>query len=72
MQKIVKPLEKSKGHNTTLLFHGCKVYRICYMKRIYYTFCKKAIYRNFEKSTGKQLCQSLFFNKGAGLRPVTL
>ena len=26
-------------------------------------FCKKGVLRNFEKFTGKQLCQSLFFNK---------
>ena len=26
-------------------------------------FCKKGVLRNFEKSTVKQLCQSLFFNK---------
>ena len=30
-------------------------------------FCKKGIHRNFTKFTGKQLCQSLFFNKVAGL-----
>ena len=28
--------------------------------------------KNFAKFTGKQLCKSLFFNKVAGLRPVTL
>ena len=28
------------------------------------------VLRNFAKFTGKHLCQSLFFNKGAGLRPV--
>ena len=26
-------------------------------------FCKKGIVKNFAKLTGKQLCQSLFFNK---------
>ena len=26
-------------------------------------FCKKGVYRNFTKFTGKHLCQSLFFNK---------
>ena len=31
-------------------------------------FCKKGVLRNFEKFTGKHLCQSLFFNKVAGLR----
>ena len=32
-------------------------------------FCKKGVLRNFTKFTGKQLCQSLFFNKVAGLSP---
>ena len=31
-------------------------------------FCKKGVLRNFLKFTGKHLCQSLFFNKVAGLR----
>ena len=30
-------------------------------------FCKKDILRNFTKFTGKHVCQSLFFNKVAGL-----
>ena len=30
------------------------------------------VLRNFSKVTGKHLCQSLFFNKVAGLRPATL
>ena len=32
----------------------------------------KGVLRNFAKFTGKHLCQSLFFNKVAGLRPATL
>ena len=34
-------------------------------------FCKKGVdvLRNFTKFTGKHLCESLFFNKVAGLRP---
>ena len=32
-------------------------------------FCKKGVLRNFAKFTGKQLWQSFFFNKVAGLRP---
>ena len=32
---------------------------------------KKAIPKNFSKFTGKHLCQGLFFNKVAGLRPAT-
>ena len=35
-------------------------------------FCKKGVLRNFAKFTGKHLCQSLFFNKVAGLRPACL
>ena len=33
---------------------------------------KSGVLRNFAKFTGEQLCQSLFLNKVAGLRPVTL
>ena len=33
---------------------------------------KKGVLRNFTKFTGKHLCQSLLFNKVAGLRPTTL
>ena len=35
-------------------------------------FCKKGVLRNFTKFTGKHLCQSLFFNKVAGLRLLRL
>ena len=31
---------------------------------------KKGVLRNFTKFTGKHLCQSLFFDKVAILRPV--
>ena len=33
---------------------------------------KKGVLRNFTKFTAKRLCQSLFFNKVAGLRPATV
>ena len=33
-------------------------------------FYKKGILTNFANSTGKHLCQSLFLNKVAGLRPA--
>ena len=32
----------------------------------------RGVLRNFVKFTGKQLCQSLFSNKVAGLKPATL
>ena len=35
-------------------------------------FYKKGFPRNFAKLAGKHLCQSLFFNKVAGLGPATL
>ena len=34
-------------------------------------FYKKAVFRNFKKFTEKHLCQSLFFNKVAGLSCTT-
>ena len=33
---------------------------------------RKGVLRNYVKFTGKHLCQSLLFNKVAGLRPATL
>ena len=33
-------------------------------------FYKKGVLRKFAKFTGKHLCQKLFFNKVAGLRPI--
>ena len=35
-------------------------------------FYKKGVLKNFAKFTGKHLCQSLFFNKVAGIRTATL
>ena len=34
-------------------------------------FCEKDVLRNFAKFIRKHLCQSLFFNKAAGLRSLT-
>ena len=33
---------------------------------------QKGVFKNFAKSTRKHLCQSLYFNKVAGLRTATL
>ena len=33
-------------------------------------FCNKVALKNFAKFTGKHLCWSLFFNKGAILSPL--
>ena len=35
-------------------------------------FCKKAVFKNFAKVTGKHLCRSLFFNKVPGPMPAIL
>ena len=35
-------------------------------------FCREGVLRKFAKFRGKHLCQSLFFNKVAGLRPAIL
>ena len=35
-------------------------------------FCEDGVLENFIKFTGKHLCQSLFFNKVANLRPAAL
>ena len=35
-------------------------------------FCNKGVLRNFAKFTGKHMCQSIFFDKVAGIRPTTL
>ena len=36
------------------------------------TMVRKGVLRNFTKFTRKHLCQSLFLNKVAGLRPASL
>ena len=38
----------------------------CSQKQPPEVFCNKGALRNFAKFTGKNLCQSLFFNKVAG------
>ena len=50
------------------MIHKVGIYRISCPK----VFCKKGNIRNFAKFTRKHLCESLFFNKVAGLRPATL
>ena len=36
---------------------------VCYRSSRPELFCKKGVFRNFAKLTGKHLCQSLFFNE---------
>ena len=39
------------------------------ISRLRRCFVRKGVLSNFAKFTGKHLCQSLFFNKAAGLKP---
>ena len=43
-----------------------------YTEAVTNVFYKKGVLKNFAKFTRKHLCQSLSFNKVAGLRPATL
>ena len=45
---------------------------LCFQKQPQEVFYKKIVLRNFTKFTEKRLCQSLLFNKVAGLRSATL
>ena len=49
--------------NTSFMVTICRIYRSSPPE----VFCKKGILRNYSKFTLKHLCQSLFFNKVAGL-----
>ena len=46
----------------------CQLYRSSHQR----CSMQKGVLRNLTKLTGKHLCQTLFFNKVAGLRPATL
>ena len=54
---------KGWGHCINRWFIG--VYRSSRLD----VFCRKIVLRNFAKFTGKHLCQGVFFDKVAGLRP---
>ena len=61
----------------TLLFVKAYCYSEIYLTAMFrstHRRCsvRKGVLRNFAKFTGKHLCQRLFFNKVAGLRPATL
>ena len=59
-------------HSPQTTFHRKIIYNFVwiYLGRSSHpdVFCKKGVLRNIAKLTGKNLCQSLFFNKVAGLR----
>ena len=62
--KIISELIQLKIKDFILISVGISSHRRCSIE--------KGVFRNFAKFTGKHLCQSLFFNKKAGLRPATL
>ena len=66
-----------------LSFRETKIYSVCLFTLLFFlhafvrssrpdVLCKKGILRNFGKFIEKHMCQKLFFNKVAGLRPATL
>ena len=63
LESLSFPLARTSGCNET----DYKIYPKCDWSSPPEVFYKKGVLRNFKKFTGKQLCQSLFFNKVAGL-----
>ena len=68
-----------QGSQYASVTQHCEYARICFdtvldISRSSHQRCsmKKGVLRNSTKFTGKHLCQRLFFNKVAGLRPATL
>ena len=67
----------SKPHNILLFRSNIKITNLHLIFCLYRSsrpdvFCEKGVLKNFAKFTGIHLCQRLFFNKVAGLRPGTL
>ena len=57
----------------TVLLFDVTISKITVIRSSHLRFSmRKCVLRNFAKFTGKHLCQGLFFNKVAGLRPATL
>ena len=66
-----------------LSFRETKIYSVCLFTLLFFlhafvrssrpdVLCKKGVLRNFGKFIEKHMCQKLFFNKVAGVRPATL
>ena len=64
----------SRKSKTILLYYSIQTCRGLFLYRSSRAevFSKKGVPKNYAKFTGKNLCQSLFFNKVSGLRPATL
>ena len=84
IKTVIKLNIEKKLHNFNIIFRSefpsdsssktaSKIIIILYVqKQPPEVFCKKAALRNLTRFIGKHLCQRLFFNKAAGLRPGTL
>ena len=64
-KKLALSRRKRPCEDLTVHFKKCRSSRL-------EVFSKKLVIKNFTKFSGKYLCQSIFFNKVAGLRPATL
>ena len=68
---IIAILKNLKSHKKVMEFFFSKVVGYNLFRSSHWRCSiKKGVLRNFAKSTGKHLCQTLFFNKIAGLRPL--
>ena len=70
LNAIASPLPGSDQPKEIYLAIFAIFYLACYSRPE--LFRKKGVLRKFAKFTGKYLCQNLFYNKVAGLRPTTL
>ena len=67
-----KFLLKDKVRASNTLLTGMTEYMFLYRSSRPEVFFKKGVLRNFVKFIGKHLCERLFSNKAAGLKPATL
>ena len=75
--RLVRKIKESAAKKYFTAYQIDNTIQFCCHKRKFFcrssrpeVFCKKAVLSNFVKITEKYLCQSLFFNKVAGLRVV--
>ena len=67
--QLIQILNKDCAKKNVLLINHDKFNQKTHLpKQPPEVFYKKGVLNNFVKFTGKQQCQSLFFNKVAGLR----
>ena len=69
--KYILYRKQKAGILATSKWYHCGVFSFLSRSSRPEVFRKKNVLMNFAKFTGKHLCQSLFFNKVAGLRPET-